>query len=99
MADDTTEPKMDKPINDDDIPSHDEIIEKPYYDKGSAPTIKILLIIIKFKIKILLIIQLHIMLFITIFNLKIKITIIIIVTFNIIQCQEHQNKINKNILQ
>lgn len=99
MADDTTEPKMDKHINDDDIPFHDEIIEKPYYDKGSAPTIKNSIdnnqIQNQNSVK-------NPTPYYAIYNNiqpQYKITIIIIVSFNIIQCQEHQNKINKNILQ
>ena len=33
------EPQLEKPIND-DIPSKEEIVEKPYFDDNSAPTVQ-----------------------------------------------------------
>ena len=37
---DNTDPQLSKPINDEDIPSQEDINEKPYYDNGSAPIIQ-----------------------------------------------------------
>jgi hypothetical protein len=37
---DNNDPQLAKPINDDEMPSQEEIIEKPYYDNASAPTIQ-----------------------------------------------------------
>ena len=34
---DNTDPQLSKPINDEDIPSQEDLNEKPYYDNGSAP--------------------------------------------------------------
>ena len=37
---DINDPQLAKPINDDEMQSQEEIIEKPYYDNGSASTIQ-----------------------------------------------------------
>ena len=37
---DNTDPQLSKPINDEDIPSQEDLNEKPYYDNGSAPIIQ-----------------------------------------------------------